>query len=43
VQGNFLETLDYPSAAAISFVLMAIITVLVLVYSKLLGTEELTV
>ena len=43
VQGNFLATLDYPSAAAISFVLMAIITVLVLVYSKLLGTEELTV
>jgi spermidine/putrescine transport system permease protein len=43
VQGNFLVTLDYPSAAAISFVLMAIITVLVLVYSKLLGTEELTV
>jgi len=42
VQGNFLETLDYPSAAAISFVLMAIITVLVLVYSKILGTEELT-
>jgi spermidine/putrescine transport system permease protein len=43
VQGNFLVTLDYPSAAAISFVLMAIITVLVLIYSKLLGTEELTV
>ena len=43
VQGNFLETLDYPSAAAISFVLMAIITVFVLVYSKILGTEDLTV
>ena len=43
VQGNFLETLDYPSAAAISFVLMAIITILVLGYSKLLGTEDLTV
>jgi spermidine/putrescine transport system permease protein len=43
VQGNFLATLDYPSAAAISFVLMLIITALVLVYSKLLGTEELTV
>jgi spermidine/putrescine transport system permease protein len=43
VQGNFLVTLDYPSAAAISFVLMAIITVLVLVYSKVLGTEDLTV
>jgi spermidine/putrescine transport system permease protein len=43
VQGNFLVTLDYPSAAAISFVLMAIITVLVLIYSKVLGTEDLTV
>ena len=42
VQGNFLETLDYPSAAAISFILMAIITVLVLIYSKILGTEEIT-
>jgi len=42
VQSNFLTTLDYPSAAAISFVLMAVITVLVLIYSKLLGTEELT-
>jgi spermidine/putrescine transport system permease protein len=41
VQGNFLETLDYPSAAAISFVRMAIITVLVLIYSKILGTEEI--
>ena len=41
VQGNFLETLDYPSAAAISFVLMVIITVLVLIYSKILGTEEI--
>ena len=43
VQGNFLETLDYPSAAAISFVLMAIITRLVLIYAQVLGTEELTV
>ena len=43
VQGNFLQTLDYPSAAAISFVLMAIITVLVLIYARVLGTEELTV
>ena len=41
VQGNFLQTLDYPSAAAISFVLMAIILVLVLAYTRVLGTEEL--
>jgi len=43
VQGNFLETLGLSLAAAISFVLMAIITILVLGYSKLLGTEDLTV
>ena len=41
VQGNFLQTLDYPSAAAISFVLMAIILVMVLTYTRVLGTEEL--
>jgi spermidine/putrescine transport system permease protein len=43
VQGNFLQTVNYPSAAAISFVFMAIITVLVLIYARLLGTEGLSV
>jgi spermidine/putrescine transport system permease protein len=43
VQGNFLKVANYPSAAAISFVFMAIITVLVLIYARVLGTEELTV
>jgi spermidine/putrescine transport system permease protein len=32
---------DYPTAAALSFVLMAIILVMVLTYSKVLGTEDL--
>ena len=41
VQTQFLERNDYPTAAAISFVLMAIITVLVLIYSKFLGTEDI--
>jgi spermidine/putrescine transport system permease protein len=41
VQTQFLERNDYPTAAAISFVIMAIITVLVLVYSKFLGTEDI--
>ena len=41
VQTQFLERNDYPTAAAISFVLMAIITVLVLIYAKFLGTEDL--
>jgi spermidine/putrescine transport system permease protein len=43
VQGNFLQTVNYPSAAAISFVFMAIITVLVLIYARLIGTEGLSV
>jgi len=42
VQAQFIVNRDYPTAAAISFVLMAIITVIVLAYSKFLGTEELT-
>ena len=41
VQDRFLVQLDYPTAAALSFVLMAIITAAVLVYAKVLGTEEL--
>ena len=41
VQTQFLERNDYPTAAAISFVLMAIITLLVLVYARFLGTEDL--
>jgi len=41
VQTQFLERNDYPTAAAISFVIMAIITVLVLIYSKFLGTEDI--
>jgi len=41
VQDRFLVQLDYPSAAALSFVLMGIITAGVLLYARLLGTEEL--
>jgi spermidine/putrescine transport system permease protein len=41
VQTQFLERNDYPTAAAISFVLMAIIVALVAVYAKFLGTEDL--
>ena len=42
VQDRFLVQLDYPLAAALSFVLMAIITVAVLVYARFFGTEGLT-
>lgn len=41
VQFRFLEANDTPSAAALSFVLMAIITVGTLIYARLLGTEDL--
>jgi spermidine/putrescine transport system permease protein len=42
IQRQFLELIDYPSAAALSFVLMASILVAVLVYAKVVGTEKLT-
>ena len=41
VQDQFLVQLNYPTAAALSLILMAIITVAVLIYSKLFGTEGL--
>lgn len=41
VQDRFLVQLDYPTAAALSFILMVIITVAVLIYARLLGTEDL--
>jgi spermidine/putrescine transport system permease protein len=41
IQNQFLDVRDYPLAAALSFVLMALITVVVLAYARLLGAEEL--
>ncbi len=41
IQSRFLELTDYPTAAALSFVLMATILVLVLVWAKIAGTESL--
>ena len=41
VQNQFLVQLDYPTAAALSFTLMIIITVEVLIYAKVLGTEDI--
>ena len=41
VQDQFLVQVNYPEAAALSLVLMAIITAMVLVYSRLFGTEAL--
>ena len=41
IQARFLDAGDLPTASAISFVLMAMITVAVLVYTRFLGTEDL--
>ena len=42
IQARYLKTVDYPTASALSFILMAAILIGVLVYTKLLGTEQLT-
>jgi len=42
IQSKFLELIDYPAAAALSFVLMAAILAGVFVYTRALGTERLT-
>ena len=42
IQSRFLTNNDYPTAAALSFILMAGILLAVAVYARLLGTEELT-
>jgi spermidine/putrescine transport system permease protein len=42
IQSRFLTQLDYPVAAALSFILMAAILVCVGIYAKVLGTEQLT-
>jgi len=43
IQSEFLSVRDYPTAASLSFVLMAAIFALVLVFARILGTERLTV
>src|SRR5436309_13003419 len=42
IQAKFLEALDYPTAASLSFILMGIILVMLLVYARIVGTEKLT-
>ncbi len=42
IQDQFLVQNNIPLASAMSFVLMAIITVMVLIYSRFFGTEDLT-
>jgi spermidine/putrescine transport system permease protein len=42
IQSQFLSIRDYPTAAALSFVLMGMILVAILAYARILGTEKLT-
>jgi spermidine/putrescine transport system permease protein len=42
IQSKFLAVTDYPAAAALSFVLMAMIIIGVLLYARAVGTEKLT-
>jgi spermidine/putrescine transport system permease protein len=42
IQTKFLGLIDYPAAASMSFVLMAAILVMVLIYARAVGTEQLT-
>lgn len=41
IESQFLRVLDYPTAAALSFILMAVILVIVTLYVRRAGTEEL--
>jgi spermidine/putrescine transport system permease protein len=41
IESRFFQVVDYPTAAALSFVLMATILVLVFLYIRRAGTEEL--
>ena len=42
IQRRFKEVADYPQAAALSFVLMATILALIIVYARSVGTERVT-
>jgi len=42
IQSRFLELTDYPTAAALSFILMAFILLGIFVYARALGTRNLT-
>jgi spermidine/putrescine transport system permease protein len=42
IQSKFLEITDYPTAAALSFVLMGLILVGIFLYARAIGTEKLT-
>ena len=41
IQSRYLEVTDYPTAAALSFLLMALILIMVLAWARFAGTESL--
>jgi spermidine/putrescine transport system permease protein len=41
IQSRYLEIGDYPTAAALSFILMAVMLVIVLIWARIAGTEAL--
>jgi spermidine/putrescine transport system permease protein len=42
INSKYNDLIDYPAAASMSFILMAIILGLVLIYARIVGTEKLT-
>jgi spermidine/putrescine transport system permease protein len=42
IQSRFLELGDYPAAASLSFMLMAVILITIAIYARVIGTEKLT-
>ncbi|TMM25994.1 MAG: ABC transporter permease [Actinobacteria bacterium] len=42
INSKYNDLIDYPAAAAMSFILMAIILAMVLLYARAVGTEKLT-
>ncbi len=42
IQAKFLESLDYPTAASLSFILMGSILIALLLYARIVGSEKLT-
>ena len=41
ISARYLQIVDYPGAASLSFILMATILILVVIYVRRAGTEEL--
>jgi spermidine/putrescine transport system permease protein len=42
IQAKFINILDYPTAAALSFILMSFILIGIFIYARILGTQNLT-